>query len=186
MTCWSCHENVGGMLCVGCGALQPPPVQTNTFAIFGIKPWYHLDLQLLEEQYRRLARQLHPDRYTSKSPAERRFSLQWTAHLNEARRTLKDPVRRARLLATGSADPRETGGPKLDPDFLQEMFDWREAEEEQPGAMQQLAQQRALALEAELDGIFTAWEAGQGNLEQVDDRLARLKYVRGMLPGQRP
>ncbi len=184
MTCWSCHEKVGGMLCVSCGLLQPPPVSPDAFVVFGIKPWYHLDLSVLEEQYRKLARQLHPDRYSGKSATERRFSLQWTAHLNEARRILKDPVRRARLLATGSPDPKETGGPKLDPAFLQEMFDWREEEEETPGALRERATARSAALEAELEGIFTAWEEGHGGLEWVDDRLARLKYIKGLLPAR--
>ena len=136
----------------------------------------------MEEGYRKLARQLHPDRFAGKSATERRFSLQWTAHLNEARRILKDPVRRARLLATGSPDPKETGGPKLDPAFLQEMFDWREEDEETPGALRERATARAALLDAELEAIFTDWEAGKGSLELVDDRLARLKYIKGLLP----
>jgi hypothetical protein len=73
----------------------------------------------------------------------------------------------------------------LDPEFLQEMFDWREADEEQPGALQALALQRAALLESELDQIFSAWEAGNGGLDAVEDRLARLKYVKGMIREER-
>jgi hypothetical protein len=37
------------------------------------------------------------------------------------------------------------------------------------------------ALRAEIDGIFTRWEAGRGDLAQVEDRLSRLKYVDGLV-----
>lgn len=181
MNCWNCHEPVSKPVCVGCNALQPPPVTPDPYTLIGIERRYHLDLPALEESYRRQAKVLHPDRFSGRSAAEKRFALQWTAHLNEARRLLKDPVRRARYLATGHGDPQETGGPRLDPEFLQEMFDWREADEERPGALQDLARERAAALEAEVEAIFVAWEAGQGGLEMVDDRLARLKYVKGMI-----
>lgn len=181
MTCWNCHEAVGGPACVGCGALQQPPPTVDPFALIGIERRYHLDLATVEDAYRKKARQLHPDRFAGRAPAEKRFALQWTAHLNESRRILKDPVRRARYLATGAPDPQETGGPKLDPLFLQEMFDWREADEENPGALQSLAVARAALLNAELEQIFVEWEAGKGSLELVDDRLARLKYVNGMI-----
>lgn len=185
MNCWRCHESVGGVICVGCGALQAPPVTADPFVLLGISRRYHLDLDDLEARYRQLARQLHPDRYAGKSATEKRFALQWTAHLNESRRLLRDPVRRARYLATGAADPKETGGPKLDTEFLQEMFDWREIDEERPGALASMAAERAALIEAEIEGFFEAWERGEGGLEQVDDRLARLKYIKGLLPSGR-
>lgn len=181
MTCWKCHEPVSSPLCVSCNALQPPPVVADPFLLIGISRRYHLDIPQLEEAYRKQAKLLHPDRSSNRSASERRFALQWTAHLNEARRMLKDPVRRARFLATGQPDPKETGGPKLDPAFLQEMFDWHEIEEEKPGSLRDLALSRASELEAELEQIFVAWEAGQGGLELVDDRLARLNYIKGMI-----
>ena len=134
----------------------------------------------MEAAYRAMARQVHPDRFAKRPAVERRMSLQWTAALNEARRILKDDVQRARFLATGSPFPREKGGPRLDPAFLQEMFDWREQEEERPGSLAALAGVRQAALLAEIDVLFTEWEDGRGDLALVDDRLARLKYVAGL------
>lgn len=109
------------------------------------------------------------------------MSLQWTALLNESRRILKDPVRRARFLASGRAEPAENGGPRLDPAFLQQMFFWREEEEESPGSMREQAQVQRDALWAELEQTFSEWEAGKGDLSIVEDRLARLKYVTGLI-----
>lgn len=181
MVCWKCHEAVEGPVCVGCGAIQPPPAQLDVYAILGLPRVYHLDVGVVEEAYRARARAVHPDKFAGKPAVERRMSLQWTAALNEARRVLKDPVRRARWLATGRAEPSEAHGPKLDPGFLEEIFSWRELDEERPGALTEQARVRARALEQELDAIFTAWERGHGDLAHVEDRLARLKYVSGLV-----
>ena len=181
MICYSCREPVQGPVCVGCGALQPPPPQPDPYTLLALPRRYHLDLPELEAAYRALARKVHPDRFTKRPAVERRMALQWTAALNDARRILKDPTRRAWWLATGSAAPRERGGVKLPADFLQEMFDWREEEEERPGSMRANAQAREAALNAEIEAIFAAWEGGSGDLALVEDRLSRLKYVRGLL-----
>lgn len=178
--CWKCHERVGSAVCVGCGAPQPPPASPDPFTVLGLERRYHLDLQAVEDAYKRLTRRLHPDRFAGKAALERRMSLQWTAILNDARRVLRDPIRRARLLATGSPDPKERGGPRLDPEFLQQMFTWREEEEENPGSMLVIAKEQAALVRDELDRLFSAWESGQGDLSLVDDRLARLKYLDGL------
>jgi len=107
------------------------------------------------------------------------MSLQWTALVNGARRVLQDPVRRARWLATGSAEPGEKGA-ALDPEFLQEMFSWRELDEESPGALRAKANARHAEIMQELESLFSAWELGEGDLRSVEDRLARLKYVDGL------
>lgn len=181
MICHACHEPVGGPVCVGCGALQPPPPNPDPFAVLALPRRFHLDHGLVEDSYRAVARLVHPDKFAGRPAVERRMSLAWTAALNEARRVLKDPDRRARYLATGQAEPREMGGPKLDPAFLAEIFEWREQDEETPGALTERAREREGELRAELERIFTAWEHGAGDLSLVEDRLARLKYVTGLV-----
>lgn len=183
MVCWNCNEPVNGAVCVGCGALQPPPAALDPYALLGLERRYHLAPTVVEDAYRALARKVHPDRFAGRRAVERRMALQWTAALNEARRILKDDDRRARWLATGEAAPSGRG-PALDPEFLQEMFDWREQEEERPGSLREQAQAREAALREELDTIFTAWESGAGDLGAVEDRLSRLKYVTGLLREQ--
>jgi molecular chaperone HscB len=184
MRCWTCHEPVSGAVCVGCGAVQPPPPKPDPFAVLGLAPRYHLDAGDVEERYRSLARQVHPDRFVSRPAVERRMALQWTAAANDARRVLKDPVRRAWQLATGRPTPPERGA-RLDPAFLAEMFELREAEEEAPGSAAARAAELRDELEAELDALFTTWERGEGDLAQVEDRLSRLNYVADLAHGPR-
>ncbi len=181
MICHSCHEPVGGPVCVGCGALQPPPAHPDPYVILGLPRRFRIEHGLVEDAYRAVARIVHPDKFARRPAVERRMSLAWTAALNEARRVLKDPDKRARYLATGQAEPKEMGGPKLDPAFLAEIFEWRERDEERPGALSALAREREAELRAELDAIFDAWERGEGDLALVEDRLARLKYVTGLV-----
>jgi molecular chaperone HscB len=151
----------------------------DPFAILGLRRAWRVDQTEADGRYRELARKVHPDRFAKAPAVQRRMSLQWTAALNEARRVLKDDVSRARWLATGQSASTEKG-PRLDPAFLAEMFEWREADEARPGAMAELAAAREQALWAEIEAIFAAWQAGDGDLSLVDDRLARLKYVTGM------
>lgn len=173
--CRICHEPAS-VVCVGCGAVQVPPVSVDPFAVFGLERVWHLDLAVLEARYRELARRVHPDRQGAKSAADRMYALQWTAAVNEARRILRDDVRRAWLLATGVAQPRERGI-TLDPAFLAEMFEWREDDESAPGTFAARAAERAVAIRAEIDARFTAWESGQASLDGMEDALSRLKYV---------
>ncbi|MDP2308083.1 MAG: iron-sulfur cluster co-chaperone HscB C-terminal domain-containing protein [Pseudomonadota bacterium] len=181
MICFNCNEAVKGPLCVGCTALQPPPQRLDPFALLGLARRFHIDPVDVDAAYRVVAKRVHPDKFAGRSAVERRMSLQWTATLNEARRVLKDADKRARLLATGQAEPRERGGPKLDPAFLAEIFEWREQDEETPGALTEQARAREGELRAELETIFEAWEQGAGDLTLVEDRLARLKYVTGLV-----
>jgi DnaJ-domain-containing protein 1 len=179
--CYSCHEPVHPPVCVGCGALQPPSPHVDPFDLLGVERRFHLDGAAVEAAYRGIARKVHPDRFAARPAVERRMALLWTAAINEARRVLKDDRLRGRFLATGQAAPRERGGPTLDPTFLAEIFDWRERDEEEPGVMTQLATAARNALLGEIDSLFTRWEAGQGSLDLVDDRLARLNYLDGLL-----
>lgn len=147
----------------------------------GIERLYFLEKADLDRAYRQISRKVHPDRYARKSAVERRMSLQWTALINEARRVLRDPIARARYLATGETTAPEEGGPVLDPDFLEEVFDMQMEAAADPAGVQAQAAARCAAIHAELDTIFTRWEAGDGELTVVADRLARLKYLNNIL-----
>src|ERR1700690_3198203 len=79
--------------------------QHNHFELFGLPQRFHLDLTRLDEAYRGIQSQVHPDRFVNASATERRISMQSATQVNEAYRTLKDPLARARyLLSLQSAD----------------------------------------------------------------------------------
>ena len=98
-----------------------------------------------------------------------------------SRRVLRDPVARAWYLATGKPHPAESGGPKLSPEFLEEIFELRMAAEDTPGAVRDTAAQLRARLDADLEDLFSRWERGEGDLSPVPERLSRLKYVDNLL-----
>jgi molecular chaperone HscB len=82
---------------------------------------------LLERSYREIQSKVHPDRFAHAGDAERRASLQWTTRVNEAYRTLKDPVQRARhILELHGVDVAFETDTAMPPDFLVQQMELRE------------------------------------------------------------
>jgi molecular chaperone HscB len=100
----------------------------NHFELLGLPARYAVDGTLLESRYRELQSQVHPDRFASGSDAERRVAMQWATRANEAYRTLRDPVGRARyLLALKGFDTGEETNTAMPADFLMQQMEWRES-----------------------------------------------------------
>ncbi len=100
----------------------------NHFELLGLPVAYAVDAARLESGYRQLQSQVHPDRFASGSEAERRVAMQWATRTNEAYRTLRDPVERARyLLSLKGFDTGEESNTSMPPDFLMQQMEWREA-----------------------------------------------------------
>ena len=99
VACWSCSvaHNESTLFCPDCSKIQPPS-SGEYFSVFGLEPRLNLDLAALEREFHRLSRRLHPDRFTRASENEKQWSLADTALLNDAYRTLKDPLRRTEYL----------------------------------------------------------------------------------------
>ena len=77
------------------------------FALFDLPVRFALDDGELEQAYRRVQAQVHPDRFASAGAAERRVAMQWAARANEAFRTLRSPVARAAYLCERHGQPIE-------------------------------------------------------------------------------
>ena len=93
--CWSCQTPTDDLFCPSCGKLQPARPK-DAFAVLGLgAPRFHLEAQAVEKAWRELSRKVHPDRFAKADAKERRFSLEQTTRLNDARKTLKNPVKRA-------------------------------------------------------------------------------------------
>lgn len=168
---------MSGPVCVGCGSIQPPPPAPDLFAVLGLARRYTLPEPELNAAWREVSRKVHPDRFAGRSAVERRMSLQWTAIINDARRVLKERSSRARYLATGRSRPSDDRGPSLDPDFLEEMFELRLEADADPEGVRPRAESMQSSILTEIEQIFSRWEAGAGDLSQVEERLARLKYL---------
>lgn len=105
-----------------------PDFSHNHFQLFGLPVAYGVDSARLERGYRDLQSRVHPDRFAASSDAEKRVAMQWAARANEAYRTLRDPVERARyLLNLKGYDTAEETWTAMPPDFLMQQMEWREA-----------------------------------------------------------
>ncbi len=73
--CWSCRGPVlaGGIFCATCGAVQPPSAADH-FERLGLARAFDVDPELLDRSYFQAQRQLHPDRFATRTPRERTFS----------------------------------------------------------------------------------------------------------------
>ncbi|MGA7107824.1 MAG: Fe-S protein assembly co-chaperone HscB [Terracidiphilus sp.] len=132
VACWSCSvaHNESTLFCPHCSKIQPPPGGTY-FSVFGLVPRLDLDLGMLEHEFHKLSRKLHPDRFARAQENEKEWSLADTALLNDAYRTLREPIRRTEyLLKLHGAEIGEehSGKDRRDPsrvpaDLLEEVFD---------------------------------------------------------------
>jgi len=99
----------------------------NHFELFGLAPDFALDPEALERNYREIQSRVHPDRFAHAGDAERRASLQWTTRVNEAYRTLTDPVQRAKhILELHGVDVAFETNTQMPSDFLMQQLELRE------------------------------------------------------------
>jgi molecular chaperone HscB len=68
------------------------------FSFFNLPRKLTLDIVALEKQFYVLSRKLHPDRFASKPVAEQEAALAQSSLLNDAYRTLKEPISRTQYL----------------------------------------------------------------------------------------
>jgi molecular chaperone HscB len=177
--CWSCGHDQAGVdpLCSACGKVQPPPpagTQPDRFAVLGLAPSFD-EPQGLEDRFRGLSRKLHPDRFARATPQERRYSLEQTTLLNDAHKTLKDPVLRAsHLLALRGIK----GDPKMSPEFLEQTLEDREKllEAKMSGEpLDALAAGVREKRDRTLNDVRALVESG-GDLAKAAELLARMRY----------
>jgi molecular chaperone HscB len=99
----------------------------NYFELFELPQRFGCDSVSLENAYRRLQTEVHPDRFASGSEQEKRLALQSSARVNEAYRALKDPVSRAQyLLSLNGIDALSETDTQLPVEFLERQLERRE------------------------------------------------------------
>ena len=140
---------------------------SNHFELFGLPARYAIDAAALDAAYRSLQRRVHPDRHAASDDASRRLALQAAARVNEAYRTLGDPVERARyLLSLRGVEAFDETDTALDPDFLERQLERRERAASAADARDEVA------LEALLDEVRSEAAAMQSALGRLLDAPA--------------
>jgi molecular chaperone HscB len=186
--CWSCSigHTHSTLFCPHCSKIQPPP-GGDYFQVFSLPHGFQLDLPALEHEFHRLSRKVHPDRFARAGDKERQWSLADTALLNDAYRTLKDPLSRTEYLLKlegaeiGEEFAAANGKDKRDPsrvpaDLLEEVFELnmqleemrmaKEMGEEDPALHADLAQAQGkfeallAAVDSDLRSQWQTWDTG--------------------------
>lgn len=154
----------------------------NYFELFGQSPAFAIDGDALEASYRELQAQVHPDKFAHLSEADRRVSMQWATRVNEAYQTLKKPLSRAAyLLELRGVDVAHQTNTVMNPAFLMEQMEWREAVEEaraaQDGAELEKLRHRLLAHAAGVAQEIATHLDATPNTTAAADAVRRLMFV---------
>ena len=101
--------------------------QQNYFELFQLPQSFVVDSSELNNRYRQLQREAHPDRFAGDSEREKRLAVQYSAWINEAYSTLRTPVLRAQyLLSLSGVETSSEQTMAGDPAFLMHQMTLRE------------------------------------------------------------
>ena len=96
---------------------------------------FAVDPAQLDAAFREVQGQVHPDKHAAAGDAGRRVAMQWSTRANEAYQTLKHPLKRATyLLELRGADIGAENNTAMEPAFLMQQMEWREAVEDATSA----------------------------------------------------
>ena len=95
----------------------------NYFELFNLPEKFQIDLEMLQENYRAIQKEIHPDRFATSSENEKVQSMIKSTQANDAFQTLKSPIKRAKyILSLHKSVEKIT----LPPDFLMQQMEWEE------------------------------------------------------------
>ena len=179
VACWSCSAEhpASALFCPQCGKIQPSASESDFFQVFSLERGFHIDLPALEVEFHRLSRKLHPDRFARAAEQERAWSLAGSSLLNDAYRTLKDPLLRTEYLLKleGAEIGEENAGrdrkgqkdpSRVPADLLEEVFELNMQLEEM--RMERISGESNSSLQSDLELARTRFE---GLLSAVNDEL---------------
>jgi molecular chaperone HscB len=159
----------------------------NYFEFFDLPRRLTLDVAALEKQFYAMSRRLHPDRFAAKPVAEQEAALAQSSLLNDAYRTLKEPILRTQYLlklegveleeqskaATEAA--RTTGEEKkqiVPPELLEEVFELNMQLQEMRAARQMGEDEPELRRD-----LMTTKDAFDARMVETQAELERLWVV---------
>jgi molecular chaperone HscB len=192
-SCWSCGTMRAVHFCASCGKVQPP-IPVDYFTFFGLPRKLNIEVTALEKDFYDLSRKLHPDLNARAGGQEQEWSLQQSSLLNDAYRTLKDPVKRTQYLLklegveleeqskSATEEARSTGQLKkqiVPPDLLEEVFELnmqleelrgqKKMGEDDPALIEEIGRQK-LELEEKQEAILRElhghWKMWDGMIQR--------------------
>lgn len=164
--CWHCQSEVTGeYFCDRCVKVQPLSKESDYFSCLGLPRRLSIDAQELERRFYDMSRAFHPDFFHTKTDTERMISLGNSALLNNAYRTLKDPIQRAEYLVgleAGSVKDIRSAPPA---DLFEEILSLQEDLESYREGLAEGPSDKLAGLRAKLDSDRRSLEERQRELE---------------------
>jgi molecular chaperone HscB len=185
--------------------------EPDFFSFLGLPRKLRIDMTDLEQRYRALSRQFHPDYFYNASAAERRASLERSSYLNDAYRVLKNPVARLEYLLKlegVAAQGPEQASKQVPAGLLEEVFALNEeldevrearasgaAEDEWRARLERARQpieRKRAEHESELETLSGRWDAldaaavagdRRAVLEGLRERFLERNYINNLLAG---
>jgi len=207
LVCWNCHERaLGTHFCSSCGKLLQLPQHIDYFSMFEMPRRLGLELGALERKFLQLSWKLHPDNFVNATAEEREISLKLSSELNDAYRTLRDPVSRIEyLLAIEGVRKAGQNKQSAPAELLEEVFELNESLDELREARASGGSTEALKkrleveekhfegklseVDGELETVAQEWdgaiEAPEGDRKEVlgklNELLNRRSYLRNLV-----
>jgi molecular chaperone HscB len=167
---------------------------TDYFELFGIPRGLNLSVDMLQQRYYELSRELHPDRFMRKPEAERQRALDMSSMLNDAYRTFKDPLKRAQyVLSLEGFDVGEQRSKDVPPELLEEVFELNMALEEVRGGDESARPQLESAeknftrmltdVDHQLESLYAKYDESpsRDTLSEIRGVLNRRKYIQNLV-----
>jgi molecular chaperone HscB len=199
---------VDAHFCPQCTRILPLARHADYYSFIGLPRKLNLDAADLEQRFRALSRQFHPDFFYNATLQERRASLERSSYLNDAYRTLRNPAGRIEyLLKLEGLAPKnaEEASRQVPPALLEEVFALNEELDEirdlrasgAPADQWKARLERArrpietkrVEHEAQLQELATRFDAGgtdgerRGVLEALRDQFLERNYISNLLAG---
>lgn len=151
----------------------------SDFELFGLPQRYAQDRSAIDERWKQLQREAHPDRFAAQGTSAQRVALQWSVRINEAYQRLKDPLKRAAYLCELLGAPIEAhSNTAMPPEFLMEQMEWREALDEASGEeeLDELSQ-RVIARRREMLGRIGQLLDLEGDAPAAAQQVRALMFI---------
>lgn len=173
--CWHCQSDIGGeYFCNQCVKVQPLSKDIDYFTCLGLPRKLNIDTGRLESKFYEMSRAFHPDFYEGKSEMERAVSLANSAILNQAYRTLKDPIQRVEYLLRLEAGAAKDIPGQAPADLFETILEIQEHLEEFHAAK---AQNAAASLARAGDLLKSARKILEAKRAALESRLAELFQI---------
>ena len=195
--CVACDRELqDAVVCDSCHSLNPVNGTTDYFALLGVPRRFHLDPERLRGRYLALNRHAHPDFHAQDDPAVRELALSVSSAVNDAYRTLRDPISRAEYLLTLLGGAPSAEDKSIPHGFLAEMVELQEQLHDAKAQNDRQTMQRmAAALTGRLDQglarleeLFAGFEDRVGceairrsELDRIRKQLNAISYIRRLL-----